>query len=160
MRTSRRSTIPRPLLSLAPVVLGLLLVGCAAPAGEPPEPADSASDASRSERPARTDPAVDPVPTDSGAAAVGEVPAEILSAVLSDAAERSGTPADDIETIRAEAVTWSDGSLDCPEPGQMYTQALVDGYHVVLDAGGEELDYRITESGTFRLCESPTRPGG
>ncbi len=34
-----------------------------------------------------------------------------------------------------------------------YTQALVDGYHVVIVAGGEELDYRVGSGGSFRLCE-------
>ena len=90
---------------------------------------------------------------------IGEVPEAILDAILADAAQRSGVEADDIAVTRAESVTWSDGSLDCPEPGMSYTQALVDGYHVVLDADGEELDYRVTAAGSFVLCEAG-RPAG
>jgi hypothetical protein len=83
---------------------------------------------------------------------IGEVPNEILDRILDDAVVRTGTDRASITVTRAEAVTWSDGSLDCPEPGMMYTQALVDGYHVILDADGEELDYRATAAGNFVLC--------
>ncbi len=54
--------------------------------------------------------------------------------------------------VRAQAVTWSDGSLGCPEPGMSYTQALVEGYWIVLDAGDQTLDYRASASGAFKLC--------
>jgi hypothetical protein len=57
-------------------------------------------------------------------------------------------------------VTFSDGSLDCPEPGMSYTQALVDGYQVEIEAGDETLDYRVGAGGSFRLCESDGPPGG
>ncbi len=90
----------------------------------------------------------------------GSVPNAILEPILADASERAGVDEDEIELMRGEAVTWTDGSLGCPEPGMMYTQALVDGYHVVLDAGGQELDYRVDRSGGFRLCENPTLDGG
>jgi hypothetical protein len=89
----------------------------------------------------------------------GEVPGEIMANLLADAAERTGVDVDDIEVVQAEAVTWSDGSLGCPEPGMVYTQALVDGYHVIVEAGGEELDFRVTANGGFVLCEQD-RPGG
>ena len=88
----------------------------------------------------------------------GEVPAEIMAELLADAAERTGEAADAIDVTQAIAVTWNDGSLGCPEPNMSYTMALVDGYHVILVAGGEELDYRVGEQGGFRLCENNVRP--
>ena len=90
----------------------------------------------------------------------GEVPAEIMEPILADAAERTGAAVDEIDVVTAVQVTYTDGSLDCPEPGMLYTQALVDGYQVVLDADGTELDYRVTRDGGFRLCEEPGRPAG
>lgn len=83
----------------------------------------------------------------------GEVPSDLLDAILADARSRLSTEAV-ITVIRGEFVTWPDGSLGCPEPGMSYTQALVDGYWVVLDAGGETLDYRASAKGSFKLCES------
>ena len=84
----------------------------------------------------------------------------MLDAIVADAAAQTGIDEAEIEVIRAEQVTWNDGSLGCPEPGMLYTQALVEGYHVVLDVDGEELDYRADAAGRFRICENPDRSGG
>ena len=87
------------------------------------------------------------------AAATGEVPAELLNSILSDLMAEEGLQRDNIEVERAESVIWSDGSLGCPEPGVMYTQAQVSGYWVVLHAGDRQYDYRATEKGQFRRCK-------
>lgn len=103
---------------------------------------------------------VDPTPTSLPPIepiVTGEVPAELMDAILSDAASRSTTRAA-ISVIRAQAVTWSDGSLGCPAKGMSYTQALVDGYWVVLDAGGQQLDYRASKSGSFKFCATGGLP--
>ena len=84
----------------------------------------------------------------------GEVPDDIIAAILADAAQRTGVAVEAIEVVSAESVTWNDGSLGCPEPGMLYTQALIDGSQVVLDADGEELDYRVGSGGSFLLCEN------
>jgi hypothetical protein len=83
----------------------------------------------------------------------GEVPADLLEAILEDAEARTGIEAAKMDLLRAEAVTWNDGSLGCPQPDVMYTQAPVDGYWVVLQAKGKELDYRAAQSGYFSPCE-------
>ncbi len=85
----------------------------------------------------------------------GEVPERVLAAILEDAARRTGADPATATILRAEAVTWSDGSLGCPEPGMFYTQALVDGYWVIVELGGTTLDYRVGDRGAFRLCEQP-----
>lgn len=82
----------------------------------------------------------------------GAVPPDFLDRVTAHAAETSGMRADQIQIIRAEAVEWSDGSLGCPEPGMVYTQAIVRGYWVELQAGDLVFDYRTSADGTFRLC--------
>lgn len=112
--------------------------------------------------PTATTPGVKPIPTvpASESPMTSEVPASILDQVLADANARTDVPVDEIEVMTAEAVTWPDGSLGCPEPGMMYTQALVDGYQVVLRAGDESLDYRVGNAGSFRLCEGPGSRGG
>lgn len=143
--------------ALLPVLVGALLVACAATT---PGATDPPPEVSGSERPARTDTPADRVDASSPAAVIGEVPEAILRAILDDAAAETGLDPADIEVVRGEAVTWPDGSLGCPEPGVMYTQALVDGYHVVLDADGDELDYRVGESGAFRVCVDSGMPSG
>jgi hypothetical protein len=92
-------------------------------------------------------------PSEPPPAVTGEVPADLLEAIMADAESRMTTKGA-LTVVRAESVTWSDGSLGCPEPGVMYTQALVDGYWVVLDAGGSQMDYRASSKGSFKLCEN------
>lgn len=86
------------------------------------------------------------------------IPGELLNSVLDDAAQKLGVAPDALVVTKAEAVTWPDGSLGCPEPGMFYTQALVDGYWIVVEAGGQSLDYRVSGGGNFRICDQP-QPG-
>ena len=73
-----------------------------------------------------------------------------------------GLDPDALVVTRAESVTWNDGALGCPEPGMFYTQALVDGYWIVVEAGDQSLDYRAQGNGYFRLCagRAGRAPGG
>lgn len=84
-----------------------------------------------------------------------QVPQDLLDAILADAQARTGLPRAQITVIHAEAVTWRDGSLGCPQPGMAYTEALVPGYWVMLLAAGQELDYHASDRGSFFLCDSP-----
>jgi hypothetical protein len=76
----------------------------------------------------------------------------VKEAALIDAAKRSGVSRSHLEVISADAVTWSDGSLGCPMPGMMYTQALVPGFRVRIRAAGKELDYHAGRMGAPVLC--------
>jgi len=95
------------------------------------------------------------VPTQEEVMVRGEVPAEILEPVIDDVVAQTGADREDIEILRAESVVWRDGSLGCPKPDMMYTQALVNGYWVVLGYYGQEYDYRVNSSGYFVLCDQP-----
>lgn len=76
----------------------------------------------------------------------------IADAVLSDAASRTGMEKTALVVESAEPVTWPDGSLGCPEPGMMYTMALVPGYRIRVRAGEQVLDYHASDRGYFVLC--------
>lgn len=76
----------------------------------------------------------------------------MVQAALADASRRTGLPIDALQVTSAEAVTWRDGSLGCPQPGRVYTQALVPGYRVRIGAAGQELDYHAALRGTLSLC--------
>lgn len=83
---------------------------------------------------------------------VSDIPAAITEAVIEEAARVSGVSVDAISVVRAEAVVWHDGSFGCPKPDEMYTQALVNGYWVVVAAGGQEYDFRVGNNGILKLC--------
>ena len=85
----------------------------------------------------------------------GGLPAGMLDEVTALAEEETGVDRSEIEVVLAEAVTWSDGSIGCPEEGMVYTQALVPGYRVSLDIAGEEIHYHAGNDGQFFPCGNP-----
>lgn len=87
------------------------------------------------------------------------VPREVRRAVVSDAAKRFQVPENAVVLAQAERVTWSDGSLGCPQPGMGYTQALVPGYRVTAKTASGQFVYHTDEHGNVVSCGSlPRRP--
>lgn len=86
---------------------------------------------------------------------VTAVPPAILEAVTAEAARLSNVSLDQVAIVRAEPAVWPDGSLGCAQPDEMYTQALVNGYWIILQAWTVPYDFRVTSDGTFRLCPHP-----
>lgn len=69
-----------------------------------------------------------------------------------------GVDRDAITLVAAEPVVWSDGSIGCPEPGMVYTQALVEGYRIVLEVDGEEIAYHGAGNQPPFRCDGPAEP--
>ncbi len=86
---------------------------------------------------------------------LGAVPPAKAAAAIADLARRTGADPTAITIVSAEAVTWSDGALGCPRPGMAYTQALVDGYRLVLGLNGVNYAYHAAVNGDFFYCERP-----
>jgi hypothetical protein len=82
----------------------------------------------------------------------------MIDAVVKRAAAEADIDPANIRVVTAEAVTWGDGSLGCPEPGQVYTQALVPGFRVILEIEGEEVRYHASKSSEFAACADPMDP--
>ncbi len=76
--------------------------------------------------------------------------AEQLSAIRDDLAGRGITG--DVAVIMAVSITWNNGSWGCPEPGKLYTQALVPGLKIVVAVADVRYDYRFGSGPTPRLC--------
>lgn len=76
----------------------------------------------------------------------------VTVAALADAASRTGIARSALRVVRAELVTWRDGSLGCPEKGMAYTDALVPGYRIEIQAGTQLLDYHASARGHLILC--------
>jgi len=71
---------------------------------------------------------------------------------LRDAAQRTQLDAARLRVTLSEAVTWPDGALGCPEPGRQYSQALVSGYRIRIEAGPKTLEYHGSLKGQPFLC--------
>ncbi len=107
------------------------------------------------ETPDSTLPSSDTTRTTASLGSEGEgVPSSLLEPVLLDAASRTGVEVGQVTVLSAELRDWPDGALGCPAPGMLYTQVITPGYQVVIEAGGEQLDYRMNRRGAFRLCET------
>lgn len=88
----------------------------------------------------------------------GEVPSELLNTIITDLGKRVGVSLEKISVTQAQGIIWNNGSLGCPQPGEMYTQALVNGYWMILEIEGQKYDYRASETGYFFLCEGGLPP--
>jgi hypothetical protein len=141
----------------------LLLVGCANSISDQPSQGDKTgpepaiteeSSAAAEGEPGNTP--ITEIPEDKPV--TGEVPPEILEAITADLIKQTGAARQDIRVVRSEAVVWNDGSLGCPQPGEVYIQILVAGYWVVVQVEGVEYDYRVSDSNHFKLCEEESMP--
>ena len=102
----------------------------------------------------------EPASTTESQPSTGEVPDDLIQAILEDFSQVAGSSRENVEIVRAETAVWNDGSLGCPKPGEVYTQSPTQGYWVVLSHNGREYDYRATNTSYFFLCNNPLPPGG
>ncbi len=82
----------------------------------------------------------------------------LAQAAVTDLAARLGIDESAITVVSVEEVTWSDGSLGCPEPGMMYTQALENGSLIVLEVDGTEYEYHSGAGRDPFYCATPIAP--
>lgn len=155
-------------LALALGACGAATDDASGPGATPPPPQSTTSpEESTSSAPTEEDsvkPSPIPVP-DPGDAALptGPVPENIVQrpdvqAAIADHAERLDVAVEDVTVEGWAEVTWSDGSIGCPEPGMMYTQALVPGYQLVLGVDGRLASYHAARDKPFAYCASPMPP--
>jgi len=139
--------------SLLLFLIAVLMAACASPGAQPPlesiEEATEAPAVPSPEIPTETEaPTPKPVLTEDPQA---EDEPEIADtgtpeeAVIADLSKRLKISEDKIEVVSVEAVEWPDGSIGCPLPGFQYTQAVVPGYRIVLQAGGETYTYHTDD---------------
>ena len=100
-----------------------------------------------------------PLPTGEPVA-TAQIPLAVRRAVVTDAAKRFNVAESAVVLARAEQLTWSDGSLGCPEAGHMYTQMLVAGFLVVAKTSAGELAYHTDSRGSVVSCRAGARPLG
>lgn len=78
--------------------------------------------------------------------------ARAVEAAMEDAVRRTGLGRGDLQVVRVEAVTWPDGSLGCPRPDAIYTQAPVPGYRIEIRNGKRRLQYHANTKGLIIFC--------
>ncbi|MEG3439138.1 hypothetical protein V0288_18575 [Pannus brasiliensis CCIBt3594] len=80
-------------------------------------------------------------------AANRQPPAPVVAATRQAAGQRAGIPAERLQVRSATPRTWPDGCLGLPRPDELCTQALVEGWEIVLTDNGKTWTYRTDNTG-------------
>ncbi len=151
-------------IALTAAVLGLVVAGCAEGSGDPSkDPTTSASEPEPTQTAPTDEEPTDGEPTDDGESTGDGEPTDggddpRVQSAIEDLADHAEVDPASIGIAELNRVTWPDGSLGCPEPDQMYTQALVDGQQLILTIADREYFYHSALDQDFFLCESPMDP--
>jgi hypothetical protein len=151
MRTSR-SNIRRCANLAGAVIAGLLLSSCGGSTEFGTDPTTSliSSSSTSSTEPPTPGTALEPdathtedtMPSTSEPSVPDAVIAsDLVQAAIADLVERTGAEPDEIGVVSVEEVDWPDGSIGCPQPGMVYTQAIVNGTEIVLRFDGTDYSY-------------------
>lgn len=149
-----------------PLALALaLLAACGSPTttddGAAASPAPAQSPAASPSPATETSPSPAPSPSPDAAAGpdLGSVTgeqAQILTQALGQLATQANVDVSNFRVESFEEEEWSDGSLGCPDPATMYTQAIVPGYKVVVSDGSRTYDLHASQEGRVIWCDART----
>ena len=85
-------------------------------------------------------------------------PAE--SAAVAALSGITGLPIDQISLVSSEAVTWPNGCLGVQRMGMMCTQAIVEGFKIVLEADGKEYEFHTNQNGSAAVLAEGAQVSG
>lgn len=132
-----------------------LVVGCGSESSDQAKEPTVSSESS-SESPSQS-PSESPSESTSESTSGSPEPSGAAGEAVTDLATRLGIDAASVEVVAEEPVTWSDGSLGCAKKGFGYTQALVEGSRITLQAEGSSYEYHTGGASQQPFwCESPT----
>jgi hypothetical protein len=91
----------------------------------------------------------------------------ILALTIADLASREGVPAESIQVLSVQAVTWPDASLGCPQSGIVYAQVETPGLQIQLEIIESIYWYHTDLGDQLMLCRNgkpllppiPIQPG-
>ncbi|MGW1344317.1 hypothetical protein ACWCOV_24985 [Kribbella sp. NPDC002412] len=129
----------------AAVAVAALLVACGNESGTEGQPMPSTG----SSNTPTPDPSTPPPTAGPAGGPVEQAKADLV--------KRLGVEPGQVTVVSSEEVTWQDGSLGCPEPGMRYTQALVNGSRIILEAGGTQYHYHSGGTRPPFFCANPSR---
>lgn len=130
-----RSLVP----AATAAALLVVLTGCSTPGGDVTSPATPGRPSFQSAA---------PLPSTGAPITLSQ---DQQAGIRADLAKRGITAK--FTVTSATAATWPDGSWGCPEPGMVYTQALVAGARAIVNVAGTSYDYRFGPGPIPRLCE-------
>lgn len=83
------------------------------------------------------------------------LPPKVVKAVIADLTKQQNLPPEKLEVTQYSRESWSDGCLGLPQPEEICSQAIVEGWRVVVSDGSQKWVYRTDNSGRNVRLESP-----
>ena len=94
-----------------------------------------------------------PVPKgDKKVKSIGEILDRKVSVAVADLSRRTGIAPDAITVTQASIVNWGSSAVGCPKEGMNYTQAIVPGLLVLLEADGKIYRYHGSNNNELFHC--------
>jgi hypothetical protein len=84
------------------------------------------------------------------------VPSQVIDAVRQELSNRTRIAPNKFKVVETSQQTWSDGCLGLAKPDEICTQALVEGWRVVLSHGDRSWIYRTDAQGNAIRLETET----
>ncbi|HET7142910.1 MAG TPA: hypothetical protein VFI68_02715 [Anaerolineales bacterium] len=70
-------------------------------------------------------------------------------AAIAALSESLGMPSDKVKLVSTDAIDWPDGCLGVVDDGLVCAQVITPGFRIILEANGNQLEYRTNEDGTL-----------
>ncbi len=83
-----------------------------------------------------------------------QLPDRVVNAVLVDLSKQTRLSARQLQITQYSRQTWSDACLGLAKPGEIYSQAVVEGWRVVVSNGQQNWVYRTDRSGRVLRLEA------
>jgi hypothetical protein len=87
------------------------------------------------------------------------LPDSVAKGVLQDASRRLNLSTSRLRIVRTEQRDWPNGCLGLVEPGRLCTNAVISGWRVTVEGGGQTYVYRTDESGSLIKLEGAADRG-
>ena len=81
----------------------------------------------------------------------------VAKAVITDLSKQTGIPTEKLKITRYSRQTWSNGCLGIAKPDEICTQALVEGWRVVVSGNNRTWVYRSDRNGRIVRLEPPQK---
>jgi hypothetical protein len=95
------------------------------------------------------------LPDTGGVGTPQDLPPQAVLEAVDRLSQELGVTVEEIEIVEFEQVEWPDACLGVPQEGQACAQVITPGFRVVLEANGQQYEFRSDQEGVI-IVQGPT----